>query len=216
MLKWPHHNDDAIKSFECEKHALALLGQHPYIVQLLWTSERGLCFEYHPFQSIRHYYAESGLPPLDLRYRWCHQAVSGFEYIYSKNLIHHDISARNILLSSDLTIKICDFGSATHLGDELHGSAEFRYSFGRVLRDWKATFNYDIFCMGALFYEIIVGKPPFAELNRAQVVERFKQRTLPSLEAIEPAYAIIIQNCWNDKYSSFKELKADIPPQVPE
>jgi serine/threonine protein kinase len=111
-------------------------------------------------------------------------------------------------------MKICDFGSATKLGEELHGSAEFRYSFGRVSREWKATFGYDLFCMGALFYEIIVGEPPFKELNRAEVVERFKQKDLPALDAIEHAYAIIIENCWNDKYSSFQELQADIPPQV--
>jgi len=70
--------------------------------------------------------------------------------------------------------------------------------------------------MGALFYEIIVGKPPFDDLNRAEVVERFKQQTLPSLDAIEHTYATIIANCWNDKYSSFQELEADLPPQVQE
>src|SRR5271154_1188587 len=74
VLKWPRQNEDALKSFECEKRALTLLGQHSYIVQL-------------------------GPPSLDQRYRWCHQAVSGFAYIHSKNLIHHDISARNVLLS---------------------------------------------------------------------------------------------------------------------
>jgi len=213
VLKRPRQNEDTLKS---EKRALALLGQHPYIVQLQRTSESGLCFEYHPFRSLRHYYAESGPPSLDQRYRWYHQAVSGFAYIHSKNLIHHDISARNVLLSSDLTIKICDFGSATQLGEEIHGLAEFRYSFGRVSREWKATFMYDLFCMGALFYEIIVGKPPFDDLNRAEVVERFKQQTLPSLDAIEHTYATIIANCWNDKYSSFQELEADLPSQVQE
>src|SRR5204863_7911466 len=124
----PHQNADAIKSFECEKRALALLGPHPYIVRLLSASERSLCFEYHAHQSIRHYYERFPLPPLEQRYQWCHQTVSGFAYIHSKNLIHHDISARNILLSSDLVIKICDFGSATQVGEEVHGLAEFRYS----------------------------------------------------------------------------------------
>src|SRR5205814_6992461 len=143
--------------FECEKRALALVGQHPYIVQLLWTSESGICFEYHPFQSMRHYYAESGLPSLDQRYRFCHQAVSGFAYIHSKNLVHHDISARNILVSSDLDIKICDFGSATFVGEHPHGAGEFRYTFGRLVKEWEMTFQYDLFCMGALFYEIILG-----------------------------------------------------------
>jgi hypothetical protein len=81
VLKWPHSNFDALKSFESEKRALTLLGRNRYIVQLLEISERGLRFEYHPNQSIRHFYRHRGLPSLDYRYRWCHQAVSGFAYI---------------------------------------------------------------------------------------------------------------------------------------
>jgi hypothetical protein len=54
-----------------------------------------------------------------------------------ENIIHHEISARNILLSSNLDIKICDFGSAGLLGEDTHGLAEFRYSFGRLSLDWE-------------------------------------------------------------------------------
>lgn len=211
VLKWPHSNADALKSFESEKRALTILGRNHYIVQLLGTSEKGLIFEYHPFQSIRHYYKQSDSPSVDQRYRWCHQVVSGVAYIHSKNIIHHDISARNILLSSDLDVKICDFGSAALVGEETHGLAEFRYSFGRISSDWEATFQYDLFCIGALFYEIITGKAPYEELNRVNVVERYKEKKFPSLDEIEPGYAMIIGKCWRDKYTSIQELEADLP-----
>lgn len=215
VLKWPHSNSDALKSFECEKRALTLLGRNRYIVQLLEISDRGLRFEYHPNQSIRHFYKHRGLPSLDYRYRWCHQAVSGFAYIHSKNIIHHDISARNILLSSDLDVKICDFGSAALQGEEAHGLAEFRYSFGRISLDWEATFQYDLFCMGALFYEIITGKAPYKDLNRGHVFERYKEQSFPSLEEIETSYATIIERCWHDNYTSILELQADLPLLLP-
>ena len=68
--------------------------------------------------------------------------------------------------------------------------------------------------MGALFYEIIVGKPPFEDLNRAEVIEQYKQQNLPCLGTIERPYATVIENCWNDKYSSFQELTVDLPPQA--
>lgn len=211
VLKWPHPNDDAMKSFEAEKRVLNLLGRHRFVVQLLWASETGLCFEYHPFRSIRHYYRHNEFPAATQRYRWCHQLVSGFAYIHSKNIIHHDISTRNVLLSSGLNVQICDFGSATLQGEEAHGLAEFRYSFGRTSLSWEATFQYDLFCMGALFYEIILGKVPNAELNRSDVVERFKRQSFPSLDEIEPGYAAVIDNCWHDKYSSIQQLEAGLP-----
>ena len=213
VLKWPIPNDDdALESFQREQRVLAVLGQHQYIAQFLWASERGLCFEYHPFRSLRHYYQQNGLPPLDQRLRWCHQAVSGFAYIHSKNIVHQDISVRNLLCSSNLDIKICDFGSATVLGEVVHGLAEFRYSGGRSAS--QATFTYDLFCIGALFYEIILGKPPYDGLEREQVVQRYAEHKFPSLEDINPAYALIIEKCWHDEYTSIQELACDLP-QLP-
>jgi len=213
VLKWAIPNDeDSLRSFEWEKRALALLGQHRYLVKNFWASERGLCFEYHPLQSMRHYYTQNGLPSFDQRYRWCHQAVSGFAYIHSKSIVHQDVSARNLLLSSELDVKICDFGSAALVGERTHGLAEFRYSGGRSWPENKATFQYDLFCMGALFYEIILGKPPYEELGRIEVVDRYKEQNFPSLDEIELGYATIIEKCWHDQYSSILELEADLPP----
>lgn len=213
VLKWPIPNDDdALESFEREKRALEILGQHCSIVRFLWASEQGLCFEYYPFQSLRHYYEQNGLPSLDQRFRWCHQAVFGFAYIHSKNVVHQDISARNLLLSSNMEIKICDFGSATVMGEVVHGLAEFRYSGGRSVS--QATFTYDLFCIGALFYEIILGKPPYEELSREEVVRRYAVQKFPSVEEIEHGYAVIIEKCWHDEYSSIQQLTCDLP-QLP-
>ena len=212
VLKYPHQSEHAQRSFEYEKRAFALLGQHRYVVRHIGTSEQGLFLEYHSFRSIRYYYKQYGLPCLGQRYRWCHEAVSGFAYIHSKNLVHHDISARNILVSSDLEIKICDFGSASPAGEHPHGIGEFRYTFARIEKEWERTFQYDLFCIGGLFYEIILGIPPYQELERIEVIERYKEGDFPSLSGIDPGYAAIINNCWHDKYSSFQELEMDLPP----
>jgi serine/threonine protein kinase len=212
VLKWPLPDDpEAIESFERERIAFERLGQHQYIVQLLWASERGLCLEYHPLRSIRHHYTENELPPLSQRLQWCRQAVSGFAFIHSKNIVHMDILARNILLSSDLDIKICDFGSAALLGERVRGLAEFRYIGGRFPTDWKATFKYDLFCMAALFYEVILGKPPYGELSRQEVIERYERQEFPSLNEIETCYSMVIKKCWYDEYSSIHELEEDLP-----
>ena len=66
-----------------------------------------------------------------------------------ENIIHYDISACNILLSSDLDLKICNFGSAALLGEESHGLVEFWYSLDQY--HWEATFQYNLFCIGRVF-----------------------------------------------------------------
>lgn len=39
-----------------------------------------------------------------------YQIAEGMKYIHSKKVIHRDLKPTNILLSSDGTVKICDFG----------------------------------------------------------------------------------------------------------
>lgn len=79
-------------------------------------------------------------------------------------------------------------------------------------QDWKSTFKYDLFCMGALFYEILLGSPPYEQLCEAEVEKRYREWDFPSLDGIELGYAMIIQKCWRDQYSSIQELERDLPP----
>ena len=94
----------------------------------------------------------------------------------------------------------------------VYGLAEFRYSGGRSAS--QATVTYDLFCIAALFYEIILEKPPYEKLGREEVVRRYALQDFPSVEDIEPAYAVIIEKCWHDEYSSIQHLTCDLP-QLP-
>lgn len=52
---------------------------------------------------------------------WSFQVASGMEYLASRKVLHGDLAARNILLSDDNVVKICDFG----LARSLYGSTDY-------------------------------------------------------------------------------------------
>src|SRR5436305_11371659 len=75
-------NADAVECLQRETEILRALGHNKYIIRLEAVQDDGLCFAYYPFGSIRDYYGTLGsnLPPLEDRFRWCHQCVAGTSY----------------------------------------------------------------------------------------------------------------------------------------
>jgi serine/threonine protein kinase len=205
--------EDSVQNLENEKRILRILGHHPFIVHLHSLSERGLVFEYYQHKSLRDYYQTLlALPSLDDRVRWCQQATKGFAYIHSKGILHNDISARNILLASDLTIKICDFGFST-LNDTaaiMVGTAETRYSRCSPVVSTKPCVADDVFAIGSLFFEIHTGKRPYNDRKSASVENLYAVKEFPVLDGISPTYAAIIHHCWANEYTCVRDIEKEL------
>jgi serine/threonine protein kinase len=215
ILKFCSDNPKAIASLEQEKRIYAILGHHKFIANLRWVSDAGLCFEYYPLGSLRSYYrsVSPDSPPLNHRVRWCHQLAEGIEYVHSKNIIHNDITAANVLLSSSLDIKICDFGFANFVGEEQMGGTDTRYCRVIESHQGKSCVLDDLFSIGSLFYEILSCSPPYKDYDSLEVLRRFGIHDFPSLDDVQPeVYANIIRNCWTDQYQSVSELRSDLQP----
>jgi serine/threonine protein kinase len=206
-------NKDAINALQQESRILSILGPHPNIIHLYWTSDVGLCFEYYPLRSLRLYYEtiRPDLPDLQIRLRWCHQALCAVAFIHSKNIVHNDLSARNVLLSSSMDIKICDFGFSNMVGEKLMGVAETRYCRERPSSEQESCFMDDLFSVGSLFYEILTGYRPYDSKDSSETVKQFKDHTFPSTEHVRPeCFGRIISRCWNEEYESILHVQNEV------
>lgn len=60
------------------------------------------------------FFTELSLTSKDLL-SWSYQITRGMKYLSSKKVLHGDLAARNVLLSDNNVVKICDFGLARSL-----------------------------------------------------------------------------------------------------
>jgi aurora kinase, other len=91
-------------------------------------------------------------------------------YCHSKHVIHRDIKPENLLLGYKGEIKIADFGWSVHAPSSrrktLCGTLD--YLPPEMLESKEHDHSVDIWALGVLAYEFIVGSPPFeAEGNSA-------------------------------------------------
>ena len=124
------------------------------------------------------------------------QLCSALEFLRSKSLVHRDIKPQNLLLcppvhSKDTFIqgnyvglwelpilKIADFGFArflpsTSMAETLCGSP--LYMAPEILRYEKYNAKADLWSVGAVLYEMTVGKPPFKAANHIELLKNIEK-----------------------------------------
>ena len=123
--------------------------------------------------------------------------AAGLAFAHERGVVHLDIKPGNILLADDLTPKIADWGMGRMVetgwdtgvtGYTLAYAAPEQIAPGRYGRPDART---DIYQTGAVFYELVTGRPPFADGNLAGLAEAIlNDQPLPP-----PAFDQIILRC---------------------
>jgi serine/threonine-protein kinase len=112
---------------------------------------------------------------LDTAVKICNQVAAGLDALCAAGLVHRDVKPANILLDADGTAFITDFGLAkdsqgsvlTRPGQAL-GSLD--YMAPEQIRGEPVTAASDVYALGCVMYECLVGAPPFADRQGMRVL----------------------------------------------
>ncbi|XP_024515761.1 serine/threonine-protein kinase ATG1c [Selaginella moellendorffii] len=105
------------------------------------------------------------------------QLGSGLQVLRKNNLIHRDLKPQNLLLSTNdhnAVLKIADFGFARSLQPQ--GMAETLcgsplYMAPEILHCQKYDAKADLWSVGAILYQLVLGRPPFSGNNHVQLLQ---------------------------------------------
>ena len=112
---------------------------------------------------------------LEVATRVCREAAAGLDALHAQNLIHRDVKPGNILLDEQGVAYITDFGLAkdtqgsllTRPGQAL-GSLD--YMAPEQIRGEDVTAATDVYALGCVMWECLLGKPPFADRQGMRVL----------------------------------------------
>lgn len=95
-----------------------------------------------------------------------YQLLRGLKYIHSAQIVHRDLKPRNLLVNSNCDLKICDFGLARPLFQNIKANILTEYVATRWYRAPELllsanhyTTSVDMWSVGCIFAEMLQRKP---------------------------------------------------------
>lgn len=106
------------------------------------------------------------------------ELLDALAHSHDAGLVHQDIKPGNVMMSLTGTVKVMDFGIARGVADaapdgclpEVRGSV--RYLSPEQARGEATDARSDIYSVGCLLYELLVGRPPFVGETVASIVQQ--------------------------------------------
>ncbi len=180
----PYNGELYKKIFFNETQFVGVL-KHPNITEILDCGVEGekhyLVMEYIPdCKTLENFRTLNNLLSIEEVASIVFKCAMGLDYLHSQGIIHRDIKPRNILLTPDGDVKICDFGIALFPGqpdaDKVQYAGSPLYMSPEQVQQAEVSRQTDIFSLGVVLYELLTGKHPFAGDNLSAISHMIRQK----------------------------------------
>src|SRR5207253_1731574 len=146
---------------------------HPNLVQVhdmeLMGDINYLVLEFVRGRSLRDWMNQTPLPPPQV-FAVMHGVLQALDYAHRHAIVHRDMKPENVLISDEGIVKVTDFGIARLLDDTGVGGTATKtgttvgtpqYMSPEQVASSKVDGRSDLYSAGIMFYELVVGQPPF-------------------------------------------------------
>jgi serine/threonine-protein kinase len=218
--------EDQLQRFRQEARAVAKL-THPNVVSVIDAGEDGgypyIVFEYVKGETLKQRIGRVGALDTQEAIAYAIEVARGLGVAHGRNMVHRDIKPQNVLIDEEGRAKLTDFGISRQL--EQDGVT----ATGRVLgtTDYVAPEQAmgkavdprsDIYSLGVVLYEMLVGQVPFHADSQVGVAMKHVNEELPDVQRRRPevsaAVALVVERATaknpDERYQTIAEMIDDL------
>ncbi|MBQ9949194.1 MAG: protein kinase [Clostridia bacterium] len=220
-------NAEYVRRFEREAQAGMSL-QHPNIVKLINTGVHEganyIIFEYVDGPTLKDYIRKHGVFSPRAAVNIIGHILDAIGYAHDHGVIHRDVKPQNVIITSNGTVKLADFGIArlmnastrSFMGVSAMGSVH--YISPEQAEGKETTCQTDLYSVGIILYEMLTGKVPFDNDNEVSVAVMHIKDKLKEPKEVNPEIshalnAVILKATAKDlsrRYKTAVDLKNDL------
>jgi eukaryotic-like serine/threonine-protein kinase len=227
----------ALGRFYREARAAGSL-QHPNIVKTHDIDQDGnlhfIVMEYVDGSNLLDVVKKFG--PMDIRRatHYIRQVALGLEYAFQNGIIHRDIKPGNFLIDREGTCKLLDMGLARFYQDQTDmltikyddkivlGTADY-VAPEQVANSHEVDIRADLYALGASFYFLLAGHPPFPSGTVSQKLLWHRTKDPTPIRQVRPEVpeglanilAKLMQKDPNQRYRTPAEVAVELERWVP-
>lgn len=188
------HDSDQLERFRREARAVAQLS-HSHIVNVIDAGEDAghpyIVFEHIDGETLKQRIRRLGRLPVDQALAYAIEIARALRCAHQRSIVHRDIKPQNVLIDAEGSAKVTDFGIARSLDQEgltatgrVLGTTD--YVSPEQALGQEVTGQTDIYSLGVVLYEMLVGDVPFHGENPVAVAMKHVREDLPDVRERHP------------------------------
>ena len=194
LLAPPMSTDEAFRGRFLEESQLAASLDHPNVVPIYGAGEAGddlyIAMRYVEGQDLK-VLLRAGALAAEPALRICSQVAEALDFAHEHGLVHRDVKPSNVLLDANEHVYLADFGLTERLADgrtsepALFGTID--YVAPEQIRGEEIDGRADVYALGCLLYECLVGVSPFRRGTDAATLFAHLEDEPPPLPGLDDA-----------------------------
>jgi serine/threonine protein kinase len=179
-IKVPHKQSLELYKLLKEPRLQAALN-HPNIVRMISAEKENKVFfmvmEYVKGKTLEKILERERSLDIEKAMDYIIQISYGVDHAHKNKIIHRDLRPSNIIISEEGTAKITDFGTSVWLNNVPYASTRIGSPPYMAPEQFlgKAIFCSDIYSIGCIFYEMLIGQPPIVDPDPFKIMERAQE-----------------------------------------